>query len=67
MSAKMKCIYVHQMKVLIKSNRMMHVSDQSDKRGRIYGGFKNYFVDCSPNMVLLWSRDQSYDNEMSKV
>ena len=52
-------IYIYQMKVLIKSNRMMHVRDQSNKRDKIYGGLKNFFVDHSPNMVLLWSHDQS--------
>ena len=49
---------IYQMKALIKSNRMVHVSSNSDKKQRNYGCLKLFFVNYSPNMVLLWSRDQ---------
>ena len=46
------------MKALIKSNRMIHVASNSDEKQETYGCSKPFFVNYSPNMVLLWSRDQ---------
>ena len=36
------------MKALIKSNRMVHVSSNSDKKQRNYGCLKLFFVNYSP-------------------
>ena len=49
---------INQVKALIKSNRIIHVSSNSDEKQRNYGCSKLFFVNYSPNMVLLWSRDQ---------
>ena len=49
---------IYQVKALIKSNRMRHVSSNSDEKERNYGCSKLFFVNYSPNMVLLWSRDE---------
>ena len=49
---------IYKVKAHIESNRMIHVSSNSDEKQRNYGRSKLFFVNYSPNMVLLWSRDQ---------
>ena len=38
---------------------MIHVASNSDEKQETYGCSKPLFVNYPPNMVLLWSRDQS--------
>ena len=57
---------IYQVKALIKSNRIIHVASNSDEKQRNYGCSKLFFVNYSPNMVLLWSRDQIQKNDAFK-
>ena len=57
---------IYQMIALIKSNRMIRVASNSDEKQRIYGCSEPFFVNYSPNVVLLWSRDQIWNNETFK-
>ena len=47
-----------------QNNWMVHVWDQLDKRDQLYQCFKHFVVDPLRNVVLLWSHDQSKNNEM---